>query len=1311
MWLLPCAALRNIDAVHLFQFDGYDFKFVEGDWGQLTDKSRFVGIYKEETLVGVMRGDPKRQLFFFDLNTDELRLYDLESVRYVLAITITEDNRIFLVIEKEQSLFFYEWAEEQLVLQGQYAIPEDILNKGSFSNGEGLFLNEEEFWVKQANSNYILRIDKNTGAAREIYAADFPGQSGANNDSLKIGWLIEKNAVFSDVLYLYREIENRRILYYFNQVTDRFEEIKGMPENWDIQKIAVDEIGNIVYLFTDENGDYQGVLQDTNGQWFDYSALFERLNGIKIINLQSTDFKKEVVICNLKGMLLERVKTTDAIQYFLPDYSIRSIIETPDHKFIVNTQQSEGFLLDGQTGKSAPFKITECQFEEIPIQPEPVVDAEENLWYGYPSGLIKYNLRTKTCDQFKLEDTRIALFTFVEPDRLAVVDVHRYLFYYDLQSQQLTPFLINDEHFQFSGGVQDIHYAPDRSLWVATNDGLVNIKLATKEVEQIGKEAPFQDFRFLCIEPDEKGHLWLGTSLKGLHIYNPNSGEVRVLNNKHGLANNTVVSILKDDDGDRWLATYNGISIVNEQGELLTNIGAEDGLMERENNRSSRLKAQNGKLLIGALKGLHMIDPEKIKDRLKQPEHLKVYLTSLEFFDHKKGEKTLQTYHLNEIKNLVLPASKRFVNLDFALSNYFKPEENQYAYMLKGLDEDWTYIGQQRSLNLSNLPAGRYELLIKGGDAIGNWTESPLTISIYAKAFFYKKTWFFLLVLLSLVLMVSGIAWLWIRRLRSEVRKATYQIRKDKEVIERQTLQLMDIDKAKSIFFTNISHEFRTPLTVISGMAGRLTKIPKERLKHSFDMIRRNSDNLLNLVNQILDLRKLESGKLKADLIQADVIPYLRYIFESFESLARNKDIAAHLLMEEEELVMDHDKKKLLRIVSNLLSNAIKFTPEGGDVYFMVSTLGVLETERILTIKVKDTGIGIPEKKLPRIFDRFYQADGSSTRIGEGTGIGLSLCKELVSLLGGTIRVESTVGEGTVFRVSLPITQTAPRDEATNEALPTVEAGVASSYLAIAPKPIEMVNPADAELPLILLVEDNADVIQYLITCLENQHRLIIARDGQEGVEKAIESIPDAIISDVMMPRKDGFELCHILKTDERTSHIPIILLTAKADVDSRISGLKRGADDYLTKPFNEEELLTRLENQMQIRRKLQLYFLEAKPLPKSLEKDIQQENEFLQKIRQDIETHIDEEDYGIMQICQTVSMSRSQVHRKIKALTGQSTSLFIRRIRLHKARELLKTTNLNISQIAYEVGFKYPNYFSKAFHEEFGTRPTETRK
>ncbi len=527
-------------------------------------------------------------------------------------------------------------------------------------------------------------------------------------------------------------------------------------------------------------------------------------------------------------------------------------------------------------------------------------------------------------------------------------------------------------------------------------------------------------------------------------------------------------------------------------------------------------------------------------------------------------------------------------------------------------------------------------------------------------------------------------------------------IKAEKLQLEQQTVQLKELDEFKSRFYTNITHEFRTPLTVVRGMASQISGQDKVR-----ELILRNSDRLLNMVNQLLDLSRLERNSLTINWQQADIIPYLLYLTESCHSLSRDKMINLAFFSSEEKLIMDYDEDKIQQIVLNLVSNAIKFTPEYGSVKVMVNKIREGQDD-LLQIKVKDTGKGIPEEKRARIFDRFYQVDDSNTRTAEGSGIGLALVKELVRLLAGRIEVDSELDRGTEFRIFLPIHLAADVVTKAPSYSPASSLEVPISESVIAPTENKS-TPSD--LPLLLIVEDNVDLREYIASCLQQEYTLEFAPNGKIGVAKALEIIPDVILCDIMMPEMDGYEVCRRLKLDRHTSHIPIILLTAKATQEDKNLGLSRGADAYLTKPFDQEELKLRLRNlaaQSKILQERLLLSTVDEPLPTAEE---QKEAAFLQEVNQYIAVNLENELFDTHFLCRAMTMSRTQLHRKLKALTGQSTAKYIRSKRLQKALSLLQTTDLQIGEIADRVGFKDFSHFSRSFFNEFNYKPSEARK
>jgi signal transduction histidine kinase/DNA-binding response OmpR family regulator/ligand-binding sensor domain-containing protein len=610
----------------------------------------------------------------------------------------------------------------------------------------------------------------------------------------------------------------------------------------------------------------------------------------------------------------------------------------------------------------------------------------------------------------------------------------------------------------------------------------------------------------------------------------------------------------------------------------------------------------------------------------------------------------------------------------YAAPAYDDESANEYQYRLEGYDKDWSDWTKETYKDYTGLPPGSYRFLVRARNIYGLTGEAAVCEITVLPPFY--RSW---AAYLFYALLLAGGVYL--------LRKAELRRIRKKHLREMKQLEyekLKELDEMKSRFFANISHEFRTPLTLILGpVENLLSGQPKTEQAKQYQLIQRNAQRLLRLINQLLDLSKLDAGKMRLDLRFEDLVPIAKGITYSFESLTGPRNVALRFESSLVNAFLYFDRDKMEQVLANLLSNAVKFTPEGGAVSVKLSLAG---EGGWLQIEVADTGPGIPEEQLEQIFDRFYQGAEASRVEAPGTGIGLALAKELVELHQGRISAASRVGEGARFTVQLPFGK--------EQVLPQVAEAEALDH--------------DNTL---LLVEDNPDMRTFIREILEGQYRVVEAADGLEGVEKALEIIPDLIVSDVMMPGKDGLELCETLKNDERSSHIPIILLTAKSSIESRLAGLERGADDYLSKPFNREELLVRTRNLLDMRQRLRARYAGAQPPEPAQEKSLQIEDAFLQKIRGIVMERLSESDFEIDRLAQGVGMSRSQLFRKIKALTGQSPSLFIRAIRLQHGRQLLLSTEMNVSEVAYEVGFSTPAYFSDAFFEAFGVRPSQLKK
>ena len=606
--------------------------------------------------------------------------------------------------------------------------------------------------------------------------------------------------------------------------------------------------------------------------------------------------------------------------------------------------------------------------------------------------------------------------------------------------------------------------------------------------------------------------------------------------------------------------------------------------------------------------------------------------------------------------------------------------------------------------------------------------DQDIPLDLISMVIFQNQVWFMdipLALLIGLPVVVWFATRLYFKRNNQVSAPATAKQRDESESAAKPTAEsnpapvpeassnspdkLEEITNLHNALYTNITHEFRTPLTVISGMADMIEDQP-ENTSQAVEMIKRNSANLLTLINQMLDLSKVDSGAMGKNMVFGDIIGYTSYIVESLRPFAEHQQINLECIHEQDKFEMDFDPQKFMQILSNLISNGIKFTPTDGTVEVWTKLLNQGDNEEF-QVTVRDSGIGIGIEHVPHIFDRFYRIEDTALKTSKGTGIGLALTKHLVELLGGTIEVQSATGKGATFYVTLPVSRDAQvaSIDVTLEEIHSASAAYVSQNKS--DLPLSFAKTDNRALPLVLVVEDSEDVGTYIHACLQADYRVERAKDGEEGIDKAIEIVPDVVVTDVMMPKKDGYEVCSTLKNDERTSHIPIVMLTAKADHESRLEGLETGADAYLSKPFDKNELLLRLRKLLELRESLRKRYATGVIIETSGTGRVSKEDAFITKLNSVISENMDDADFGITHLSRAMALSRAQLHNKIKALTGRSTGLYMRYLRLLRATELLKNNpEMNISEIAYDVGFKDPAYFTRCFTEEYGKPPSEAR-
>ncbi len=851
--------------------------------------------------------------------------------------------------------------------------------------------------------------------------------------------------------------------------------------------------------------------------------------------------------------------------------------------------------------------------------------------------------------------------------------------------------------------------------WIGTQKGLVKADhLLTAPAFSIYKnsvtdrQSLSNDFVSTVVDdpynPDQ--YLWVSTKGGGLERLNKQTGHFEHFTEDRGLPNNVVYGILTDAYKNLWMSTNRGLAQFDPKTQQFRSYTKADGLQDNEFNTSSFFKGSSGELLFGGINGLTRFWPSAFRSSVSSSAPVRIIGLMV---NNKTvavgGPDAILTQGIEQTTQLDLSHTQNLVTLEFGLMDFTNPAKNRYRYRLTGIDQDWVEAGTNRFANYAQLPPGNYGLEVMGSADGAVWSKS-VALQIRVHPPFYRTWWAYLVYLTALVL----IGWQWYR-----FQTQRLLLRQQLVFEQQEANRLTELDALKTQFFTNISHEFRTPLTLILGPLADLKKrLPAEPL---LTLMERNAHRLLNLINQLLDLSKLEAGRLTSEPEPGDMAAFFRTVASSFGSLADSRGIRFSFEQEPTTYPAQFDRDKVEKIATNLLANAFKFTPAGNAVRMAVAYLNQTDSQ-VVSLTVQDTGIGIAADKLDQIFNRFYQGfvpttntNGSANRNYEGTGIGLALVKELVTVLNGSISVTSTEGQGSTFVVTLPLTKTTvivPARVATVSPVPvfarvTEEQPQHGSGLA-------RQTPAETPENSLLIIDDNADIQAYIRSIFEADYHILEAVDGLDGLEQATASTPNIIICDLMMPRLDGFGFCRALKTQPATSHIPVVMLTAKATVEDRVEGFGLGADDYLTKPFNRDELRARVQNLVEKQARLRHYFSNLTtnvPTDARPEKEPVAEDAFVQKAIAVAEQHLPNAGFTVEQFSQQMNMSQSQLVRKLKALTNQTAVEFVRNRRLVRAAELLRQGDDTVSEVAYRVGFESLSYFTRVFHDKFGVIPS----
>ena len=808
---------------------------------------------------------------------------------------------------------------------------------------------------------------------------------------------------------------------------------------------------------------------------------------------------------------------------------------------------------------------------------------------------------------------------------------------------------------------------------------------------------------------DSRGRIWVCTS-RGLNLLEAHQHRFRHFNQAEGLPNDIAQSIVEDRPDHFWVSTQNGIASLHlsEDGKAAFRAYNKlDGLQDNFFTNNCAIRLPSGLLAFGGASGVTMFTPDAIRSDtvppLTQLSDFLLFNRSVPIGFSENGRAILPK-SIGETSEITLDYRENVLSFEFVSLHFAEPKKNRYAYQLEGFDQNWVYTdAEKRFAHYTNLPYREFTFRVKSANGDGIWGQ-PVSVKVQVRAPFWLTWWAYC----CYALLFAGLlyaAWR-VAHLRAE-----YSANLALERIQRD--QLEKVNRLKLQFFTNISHELRTPLTLILTPLEQLIKESgsDKKLHQLYTVMHHNADRLHTMINQLLDLRKGDEGMMRLRVTEDDFVQFIREITLSFKSWADQRRIQLDFIPAAARLPLWFDKEQLEKVAYNLLANAIKYTPSGGRVQ-----VNVASDERICTFTVSDTGAGIADADTQRIFERFYQVEqNQGATVEEGAGIGLALVKMLVEQHHGTVSVQSNPGGGSVFRVELPLgnhyfkPEELANDPTQGEVPEYACLGQANDYEPITPHNATVVAAKNDHVKSrLLIVEDNTDIAQYLCQNPVAEFMVETASNGMEGLAQALAHPPDLIVSDIAMPEMDGIELCRRMKTNILTSHIPVILLTARTSLIFKIDGLDTGADDYITKPFNLQLLTLRIRNLIIARRKLREKFSRNIGINPSEVSVNSRDEEFLRNILVSVEQHMDESEFSVDQLAHDLHMSRMQLYRKIKALTGDTPNALVRTVRLKKAAQLLHTRQYNVSEVAYKVGFTDLKYFRERFREQFGVNPGE---
>ena len=958
------------------------------------------------------------------------------------------------------------------------------------------------------------------------------------------------------------------------------------------------------------------------------------------------------------------------------------------------------------------------------------IDKKQNIWLSsWNEGIFLLKKGSRNFINYSTKNTGLAsdnIMSITEDSRgvIWIGTFAKGLHYYTPSDGKFHHCNSKPFHTVMNLDIRNVMVDSDNAVWVGSTTGLY--KVTTKDFVTFSVVS-FRDKMSEKLKNHKSTHtintlyeaknkeIWIGTDGAGLFSYNKKTDKLKWYINFKGLHEKSISAIVESNDGGIWLSGKKGITRLDLKNKTTFNYSIYDGLLGNDFNNNSVLKDENGVLYFGSYEGLNYFNPTNL---VKSKKQLPVYFTDLKLFNKSVGplEKNSPLVKvISQTKKIILRHDQSVFTIDFIAVNYSFPARNEFAYYLEGFEDSWNYVGNKRSATYTNLAPGNYVFKVKAAEKNGVWNQKPLELKIEILPPWWKTSFaylFYTLLLLAAIYFANQY----------------YQNRfKQKQMIEfekTKALQIEKLNNKKLQFFTNISHEFRTPLTLILNPLGDILKnyssdLPEVVLK-KLQTIQKSSDRLSRLINELMDFNQLQFNKMTLQLQQIEVVSFTRDIVSYFDEEAFSRGI--HLEFESNKTTLKDwiDPKMFEKIIFNVVSNAFKVTPDNGRITVKIVVNSELMTFPLIDggaaypsfeVIVEDTGSGLDKKDIKRIFDRFYQVNNLNKAYYGSTGIGLEVVRGFVELHKGIIEVESELGVGTTFKLLFPVGK-----EFFNESEILLEEFKKEKKMSFTPvvEKAEVQSEENQEkqdrIYTILIVEDNVELRNYLKNELKKEYKVLVAENGQVGLELALQKLPDLILTDVIMPIMNGLELCKSIKADLKTSHIPLMMLSAKALVKDRLEGIDSGADMYLSKPFDMDILRSSLVQLINSRQIMFNKFYNG-ITPKAKEKTTTLDNDFIKNVLHYINENISETELSVEDLASKVFLSRSQLYRKIKTLTGVSVNEFIRNVRLEKAKELIELGNDNITEISYKVGFSSPSYFTKCYKDKYGYLPTHNKR